>query len=379
MKKNYFGCRFFNRAVRCMAAVLAVFAVLAGCTVLKHDAKEKPPERSVILMTWNVHNLFDGKDNGSEYGEFLESSGWSTEKYLGRINAVSVAIGSIMPRPDIILLQEIESLKILEDLALSMSGGYSWSHFANNTEAALGLGILSRLPISESRVHSITIGGDTTPRPVLETRVNTKEGEFVIFGCHWKSKLGGDDTTEDVRRASARVILRRIRELWKSEPDLGVIVAGDLNENHDEFYRRGANVVCALIPDDPYSAELTGCLDANSGEIAGLQKDFIVTSRNKPPEPVHFPKEAVVLFSPWAGGLENGSYFYSYNWETIDHFLVSYQFFDNAGLEYETVTIVNNQHFTNANGMPVPYNIRTGAGLSDHLPLLLTLKVSSGE
>ena len=379
MKKNCFSRRFLKRSAWYLTAVSAVFAVLAGCIAIEPDEEEKPKERSVILMTWNVHNLFDGKDNGYEYNEFLESSGWSTEKYLGRINAISAAIGSVEPRPDIILLQEIESLKILEDLALSMSGGYSWSHFANNPGAAVGLGILSRLPLLETRAHSITIGGDTTPRPVLETRVNTEEGEFVFFGCHWKSKLGGDDTTEDVRRASARVILRRIRELWESEPDLGVIVAGDLNENHDEFYRRGANVVCALVPDDPYSAELTGCLDADSGEIAGLQKDFIVTSKNKPPEPVYSPQGAVVLFSPWAGDLENGSYFYSYNWETIDHFLVSYQFFDNAGLEYETVTIVNGQHFTNANGMPVPYNLRTGAGLSDHLPLLLALKISSGE
>jgi len=379
MKKNCFGCRFLKRSAWYLTAVSAVFAVLAGCVAIEPDEEEKPKERSVILMTWNVHNLFDGKDNGYEYNEFLESSGWSTEKYLGRINAISAAIGSVEPQPDIILLQEIESLKILEDLALSMSGGYLWSHFANNPGAAVGLGILSRLPLLETRVHSITIGDDTTPRPVLETRVNTEEGGFVFFGCHWKSKLGGDDTTEDVRRASARVILRRIRELWESEPGLGVIIAGDLNENHDEFYRRGANVVCALVPDDPYSAELTGCLDADSGEIAGLQKDFIVTSKYKPPEPVYFPQGAVILFSPWAGGLENGSYFYSYNWETIDHFLVSYQFFDNAGLEYETVTIVNSQHFTNANGMPVPYNVRTGAGLSDHLPLLLTLKMPSGE
>ena len=381
MKKYCFGFLLFRRAARCLAAVSVVLLVLAGCTFLEQDAEKESKdssglmERSVILMTWNVHNLFDGKDDGYEYDEFLESAGWSTEKYLGRINTISAAIGSVEPKPDVILLQEIESLKVLEDLALSISGGYSWSHFANNPGAAVGLGIMSRLPLLESRVHSITIGGDTTPRPVLETRINTGEGEFVLFGCHWKSKVGGDDATENVRKASARVILRRIRELWKNEPNLGVIVAGDLNENHDEFYRREASVISALIPDDSYCAELTGCLDADSDEISSLQKDFIVISKNKPPQPVHFPQGSVVLFSPWAGGLENGSYFYSNNWETIDHFLVSFQFFDNEGLDYETAMIVNNQHFTNASGTPIPYNMRTGAGLSDHLPLLLTLKM----
>jgi len=385
MKKYCFGCLLFRQSAQCLAAVFVVLLVLAGCTFLEQDAEKESEskessgskERSVNLMTWNVHNLFDGEDNGYEYDEFLESSGWSTEKYLGRINTISAAIGSVDPKPDIILFQEIESLKILEDIALAVSGGYSWSHFANNPEAVLGVGIISRFPLLESRVHSITIGGDTTPRPVLETRIDTGEGEFVFFGCHWKSKVGGDDATENVRKASARIILRRIRELWENEPNLGVIVAGDLNENHDEFYRQGANTISALIPDDPYCAELTGCLDADSGEIAGLQKDFIVISKNKPPRPVHFPEGSVVLFSPWAGGLQNGSYFYAYNWETIDHFLVSFQFFDNEGLEYETAVIVNNQHFTNASGTPIPYNVRTGAGLSDHLPLLLTLKMAS--
>ena len=381
MKKYFFGCLLFRQAARCLAAVSAVLLVFAGCTFLEQDAEKKSEdssalaERSVILMTWNVHNLFDGKDNGYEYDEFLESSGWSTEKYLGRINTISAAINSVEPKPDIILLQEIESLKILEDLALAISGGYSWSHFANNPGAAVGLGIISRLPLLESRVHSITIGGDTTPRPVLETRIDTGEGEFVFFGCHWKSKVGGDDATENVRKASARVILRRIRELWENEPNLGVIVAGDLNENHDEFYRRDANIISALIPDDPRCAELTGCLDADSDEIAGLQKDFIVISKDKPPQPVNFPQGSVVLFSPWADGLQDGSYFYSNNWETIDHFLVSFQFFDDEGLEYESTMIVNNQNFTNASGKPISYNMRTGSGLSDHLPLLLTLKM----
>jgi endonuclease/exonuclease/phosphatase family metal-dependent hydrolase len=372
MKKLMFGFRLFCRAGFLLFA--AVFLAAAGCNVSEEEEEEERAPRSITLMTWNVHNLFDGKDNGFEYDEFLESAGWSTEKYHGRVNAVSAAIETIKPLPDVIIFQEIESLTILEDVALSMPAGYFWSHFANNHGAALGVGILSRLPLVEAKSHSITIGGDTTPRPVLEARIAAGEAAFVVFACHWKSKLGGDDVTEDVRKASARVILRRIRELWVDEPELGVIVAGDLNENHDEFYRQDTRVICALLPDDPYSAQLTGCLGVNGLENAGRQKDFIVISKNAPPVPVHFPKDSVVLFSPWLRDLENGSYFYKYNWETIDHFLISRQFFDNALWEYEGARIANDQPFTNASGVPVSYNARTGNGLSDHLPLLLTLK-----
>jgi endonuclease/exonuclease/phosphatase family metal-dependent hydrolase len=358
------------------AAVAAISLLFVYCAFSEEKAEEEGARHSITVMTWNVHNLFDGKDDGYEYAEFRQSSGWSAEKFMGRINTLSAAIGTLNPMPDIIVLQEIESLEVLKTLALALPSGYSWSHFANNHGAAVGLGIMSRFPITEeSRVHSITINGETTPRPVLEARIYAEGGEFVIFACHWKSKIGGDDATENVRRAAAKVILRRIRELWESEPGLGVIVAGDLNENHDEFYRQKSSVLCALMPDDPYCAIFTNSLSADEDEAADLQKDYLIISRNKPPEPVHFPQGAVVLFSPWLGSLENGSYYYGGNWETIDHFLVSPQFFDDTGWEYDITEVANYPPFTNAGGMPVSYNARTGAGLSDHLPLIMSLKM----
>jgi endonuclease/exonuclease/phosphatase family metal-dependent hydrolase len=361
MKVFYFYCRFYVKAFMLFAVILFV----TGCSLSESEIEEESPERSLTLMTWNVHNLFDGKDNGYEYDEFLESAGWSTEKYLGRINSISTAIDSINPKPDFIILQEIESLLILEDIANLLSNSYEYSHFANNTGMALGLGIISCLPLSDCKVHSITIDGETTPRPVLETRLDTNEGSFVVFACHWKSKLGDDIATENVRKSSARVIIRRIRELWKNEPELGIIVSGDLNENHDEFYRKSASMVCALVPDDIYCASLTG-----------QQKDFLIISKNNPPSPVYFPNDSIIFFSPWTNELENGSYFYKYNWETIDHFLVSAQFFNNKNWDYLKAVTANYPPFITSGGAPFAYNARTGTGLSDHLPLLVTLVAS---
>jgi len=372
-----------------LVKLLTVSALLltgcAGCAA--PEEKEAADSGRLAIMTWNIHNLFDGEDNGYEYDEFLQSSGWSAEKYLGRINTISDAIGRIEPKPDIILLQEIESLKVLEDLSRSLNGGYSQSHFAVNPGAAVGVGVISKYPLLDVMAHSVTVDSDTAPRPVLEARIQAKEtrpaksvsktgGEqenrtsenssqknLVIFICHWKSKLGGDEATESARRASARVILRRVRELRETEPELGIIIAGDLNQNYDEFYRQDASMICALLPDDPYCALLA----------AEIQKDFIVISKNMPPEPVNFPPETISFYSPWLRELENGSYYYKNDWETIDHFLISHQLFDNTGWEYEKALIVNIPPFANASGIPSPYNSRTGLGMSDHLPLMLFL------
>jgi endonuclease/exonuclease/phosphatase family metal-dependent hydrolase len=353
MKKHYF--------------LIFFVLVLFGCSVSEPGEAEN--SGILTIMTWNVHNLFDGKDDGYEYDEFLQSAGWSQEKYMSRIYNISAAIGKLAPMPDVLMLEEIESSVILDDLSKTLSKGYSWSHFANNPGAAAGLGILSRLPLTEAKTHSITIDGETTPRPVLEAKIQTEEGSLILFVCHWKSKIGGDDVTENVRKSSARVILRRIREINEEEPDTGIIIAGDLNENHNEFYRQGANAICALIPDDPY------CVKLSNVNVEG-QKDYLIISGNKPPVPVNFPLGSVVLFSPWIRELENGSYSYKHNWETIDHFLISGHFFNNSGWEYEKVLIANFAPFAGSDGIPIPYNSKTGLGMSDHLPLLLTIRLS---
>jgi hypothetical protein len=201
-----------------------------------------------------------------------------------------------------------------------------------------------------------------------------------LFVCHWKSKLGGSDTTENIRRASARIILRRIRELAQTEPDLPVIIMGDLNENYDEFYRRNGKTVCALLPDDPRAAQCTGLygLDKNMTDnaltIDTLQKDFIILSKNKPPVPRHFPSGVTAAYSPWAEELPDGSYYYKNDWETIDHFLLTAPLFDGMGWDFENCESLNVPPFVNAKGQPAAYNPRSGSGLSDHLPLLLLLK-----
>ena len=376
-----------------------LFALFTGCNTSNEEAKAPGNSNSIAIMTWNIQSLFDGVEDGTEYDEFREAAGWSNEKYRGRLNVIAGAIGGMGRKPDIIALQEVESARVIADLAAVLSAqGYGWTHFANIPGMALGVGLLSRFPLNEAKAHSVIIDGDLAPRPMLEARICVPNGttpagtppagdtdgpQLALFVCHWKSKLGGDDATESTRRASARIILRRIRELLESDPDLPVIIMGDLNENYDEFYRRSGEAISALLPDDPHSAELAGLysLDEDSQNaaelITGLQKDFIILSKNKPPAARYFPAGTLALYSPWAAGLRDGSYYYKNNWETIDHFLLSAQLFNGTGLDFENCEVINHPPFAGTNGHPVAYNPRTGSGLSDHLPLLLFLKMQN--
>jgi len=390
-----------KKNIQALAYATLLLVLVTGCASCDVSAAEgKAPENpaSLAIMTWNVQALYDGTDNGTEYDEYRESAGWTQEKYKGRLNVIAAAIGGLERKPDIIALQEIESPMVAIDLAAALSKhGYGWTYFANIPGMALGVGLLSRFPFAQTRSHSVYIDGEIAPRPMLEAKIITpnakadkaasesSDNSLLLFVCHWKSKLGGDDATERARRASARIILRRLRELAETEPDLPVVIMGDLNENHDDFYRLGGKIITALMPDDPRAAEFSGLygIDGKNPKsaavIAETQKDFIVLAKNKPPAARYFPSGVITLYSPWFAELRNegegssGSYYYKNAWETIDHFLLSPQFFDGSGWEFENARILNNPPFTSAKGSPAVYNPRTGSGLSDHLPLLLLL------
>jgi endonuclease/exonuclease/phosphatase family metal-dependent hydrolase len=344
---------------------------------------------TLSLLTWNVQALFDGVEAGTEYDDYLEAAGWGDEKYAARLTSLSQALSQISAKaPDVLALQETENSRILERLTGGPLAkyGYQWTFFANNPGTSLGIGVLSRYPFMEAKVHSITWEEETTPRPILELRLQVQDKPLVLLICHWKSKLGGDILTESLRRASARIILRRIREIREDSPDMPVIVMGDLNENHDEFYRQAGSILSALLPDDPKAAELAGFTPdaASPGQAEEEprqknQRDFLVLSGEKPPAPKYFHPEATVLYSPWGGELQEGSYYYKNAWETIDHFLLTDTLFDAKGWEFNSAQVIKQEPFINARGFPNSYNPNTGGGLSDHLPLMLILKDAGAE
>jgi hypothetical protein len=232
--------------------------------------------------------------------------------------------------------------------------------------------MISRFPFEQTTLHSITCNGETIPRPLLEVRFRIEDTPLVCFVCHWKSKQGGADDTESLRKAAAQILLRRLQEIQEEDPALPVVIMGDLNENHDEFYRKDGLVISALLPDDPRAAELADYTSDASAK--GVQKDFLILSQQKPPQSVYFASEAVVLYSPWGQELQEGSYMYQNSWETIDHFLLSPSLFDQKGWDFDACRVIKQEPFINAKGYPSTYNPRTGNGLSDHLPLELVLR-----
>jgi endonuclease/exonuclease/phosphatase family metal-dependent hydrolase len=363
----------------------SIAGCVSGCEMPVESAgDDKTAGDTLGIAVWNLQAFFDGTETGFEYDEYLESAGWSVEKYQARLTALDRAVDAMADTaPPILALVEVENAGVLQTLAETTLAeyGYAWTFFVTHPGSSLGIGILSRYPLFNTRLHSVSSDAGAIPRPVLEAWIRVRDSSLALFVCHWKSKLGSEDATETLRRSAARLLLRRIREIEAEAPGTPVIIMGDLNENHDEFYRRSGTVVSALLPDDPKAAELAGF--RNEADLSDdgapvqnreIQADYLVLSRQKPPSSRYFSREAVVLYSPWGNEMTKGSYRYKNEWETIDHFLLNGPFFDRKDWEFAACEVLHREPFITATGSPNSYNPRTGYGLSDHLPLLLTLK-----
>jgi endonuclease/exonuclease/phosphatase family metal-dependent hydrolase len=373
-------------------ALAFALAALGGCESPGAEgparkAKETGAQR-LTVASWNLQAFFDGQECGGEYEDYLSSASWSEAKYRARAGRLAEAVAELsVGGPDVLALQEVENAPMLRDLAANELErfGYRWTAFAREEGGSLGVGLLSRRPLSRVRSHSVAAWGEKAPRPMLEATVDSGGASLVLFVCHWKSKLGGERETEPSRRASASVLSRRFAELEREANPVDAIALGDLNENCDEFWRRGGTEATALLPDlseaaraagyaapagaAPPGAALPGA--APNAAPSGAQT-FIVLSGERPPRARAFPGVAA-CFSPWFDEAEGGSYAYRGSWETIDHALLPTTLFDGKSWEYVSFRVMRVSPFVRGNGFPDGYDPRTGNGLSDHLPILVEL------
>ncbi|MCK4542161.1 MAG: endonuclease/exonuclease/phosphatase family protein [Spirochaetales bacterium] len=316
--------------------------------------------RQITIMSYNVQNLFDDVDDGTEYAEFDPGSGgWTDVHYHGRLSAISEVIQRALPRgPDILALQEVESLRALtalqEDYLRGM--GYVEAVLVPAPGAAVQTAVLSRFPLTDIRCH-LPVASERG-RYIQELTFSCRGHELLLINNHWKSKSGGAFVTEEQRRWAAVTISGIIAEKLGDNPGLDILVVGDLNESHDEYERVEGAYETALRPNTLAAGPDDGALYLTDDPAAAGYHDG-----------------RVVLFSPWYDYRGPGSYVWDGKWETIDHALLSAGLFDREGLWFEGFTVVSRDFMLTSRGYPRGWSRETMRGYSDHLPLLVTLGV----
>ncbi len=328
-------CAFFSLVWCASCAGCAGPAGMGGS-----GAREYPRlPKTVRIACWNTQTFFDAVDDGTEFDEFRGSkTKWDEERYRERLSRLAQSLSLIGEAagagrdrlPDIVVLCEIENERVLADLwnRLPRSGGYTDAIFVPPGEgSAFGTGILSRVAPREVTAHTIACA-DATVRPMIEADFGFGETGLVVFACHWKSKSGGDGGAS-IRKAQEALLVDRIERLSRERPDALFVACGDFNQRPEEF--------------GPLSSYPNAWTRWRSGEWPG------------------------------STGIPAGSYWYREEWEAIDHMFYSPSLQDGLSPEVTHFFPIAEVPLVGDDGLPSRYELYSGRGYSDHLPLCVTI------
>ena len=353
--------------------LLGLIVGLTGCTGSCNLFGDQDPEY-LVVATYNLHNLMDDVLNGTEYPEFRPTSpNWNTRKYLERLGRLNKVVASLWDQgPDILVFTEIENSQVLEDLhrLYLYKLGYRSMAITQDPNSAIQIALLSKYPIVETQIIKPQ-DGHIHQRSILETLIQIDHRQLRIFSNHWKSKAGGSlEFTEQGRRASSHALRSRLQDLQHQGDQIPVLLTGDFNSRRNESTFAGLGHATALVYLSDSSTIIPhGSLGVTSNRAYGADR-----------------AQEHIFFSPWLGWIEedryryeqvadsiSGSYYFQGVWEDIDHFFLCSQLMDNPWFSFHGFFVAGFDFLLTPDGTPWEYNVRTGRGYSDHLPIVLIL------
>lgn len=302
------------------------------------------------VLSYNVENLFDATLDGTEHAEYRNPGNWSERSYRFRLKNLSrILLDPSLDSPDVIILQEIENERVVEDLlTLHLAKkGYRFYAVASTENSPISVGAISRHPIIRSSVHAVPQG-----RNILEIIVETPVEEVVIFALHAKSQKGGFSESEPLRIENAKSVSLASRDYY----DNAVLICGDFNQNPGVVHEH-EGMQTALVDVVHPQAKLYG--RAGSLLISGSE-DLLGPG---------------IFYNPYLAEdfrLE-GSYCYGGAWHQYDQILLSASLFDRKKWEYSSFEVIRFPYLLNSDGTPRRWDLKTLSGFSDHLPVMATL------
>ena len=343
-----------------LLGLLALFAFWSCSNGEAGSTQEAPVSGSsqVTIANWNLQTFFDGNKDGCEYKEFQKASDWNQESYKVRLERLCEFITTT--DADIYIFEEIEKEGIIYDISNQLSGsGHNWNQkkfwnysvFAKEESSAIGLGVLSRYPLSNVKTHSIDIRIHKTTQPsvryILEMQVSIEGKPLYLLANHWKSKSGGEEESEIWRDWQESILAKRVAELLQEE-DAALLICGDFN-------RDAADFVCNLSNQKNWQKNLDNTILRYA--------DFGFTD--------YTAVNSLWFTDSGEFSCPKGSYYYDDQWERIDNLMIG------GKVHKVSFTPSAISPWASAQGYPIPYKIYSGQGWSDHLPLCA--KIVIGE
>jgi len=303
------------------------------------------------IATYNVENLFDFKNNGTEYKEYRPNKhNWTRKIFNKKLLNTSEVICDV--NADIIALQEIENeniLKLLKKGLKNIGCIYKYHAITHKKKSGIQVAILSKIPIMRSK--EIIVSRQVKYRNILETKFIVDNKPFYIFNNHWTSKR----SDENKRIKSARTLVNRLKTLAKGSE---YIILGDFNNDYAEYFVESPTAINHVLK-----------------TINTEERFFRINS---------LKEEALSHYNLWLElvNYKRWSHNFYGNKQALDAIVLPSTLFDGKGLEYvnDSFSVFKKSYLFHKKGYIFRWEIKKGQhkgrGYSDHLPVYALFSTS---
>ena len=342
----------FSKISILVAVIVLLVAIIVITTCACQAQVESISENMLCVASWNVQNLFDVVDDGTEYDEYTTTAGWNESSYQRRLASLSTILSYLPQSKDyIVVLNEVENSSVIESLLSQkaiVSKNLSWFAFASNPGGAIGLAVASSIPTASAKIHYV----NDSLRPILEVGFDTSYGKVFVLACHLKSNIGGVEETSSLRLQTGQTLAQVSSFLKTNNPGCLILICGDFNEE---------------------------CWDENTMGRTNTLGDFSTTQTFQSPLQVSGKFEMGAWYCFWLDDncdlWPNGSYCYQGLWKCYDNILISQTGQDSYGYEYLQSNVVFTGAIRGADDKPNAWNRSLLKGVSDHLPVYVLFGV----
>lgn len=341
---------------------------LASVLLLSITAQAK----TVSIMSYNVQNLFDTQhDEGKEdytylplkvkeasseiqaYCKSLAKESWQksclfTDWNEDVLKQKILNLSKVIKKhkcgkgADVLVLQEVENKRVLEQLVdIGLKGkGYKYISLIEGPDSrGIDVGVISKYPIVKEELHTVDLEGIAkSTRGILQVDIKVNNKIITIFGNHWPSQHN-----PAMARFEAAKTLKAAASKVKSNI---VIATGDFNTLENEL----PNGIKEVIMPDFYDAEIEAL------------------------------KRWKRLFA--------GTHWFAGHWSSLDKMFVLKNI-DNVKVKFRSFKIQAKRFqlgpkkwtdrdtgtVTHYTGVPQSFSDRSKVGYSDHLPILIKIKL----
>lgn len=204
---------------------------------------EIPAGTQLVVSFYNVENLFDTKDQPDKIDEDFLPGGrydWTEEKLEIKLANLAKVIGQMGNNgPDFIGLAELENRSVLERLAkheLLRNKGYQIVHDESPDARGIDVGFLydpEKMAYQGYEALEVVKPDDPNfkTREILMVKGQINGQQMYFFVNHWPSRREGQAASEPNRVAAANRVKGKIEEILKSNPDAGIVLMGDFNDD----------------------------------------------------------------------------------------------------------------------------------------------------